>query len=302
MDAVTKTSLELKRFSKGKVRETYELDENLLMVATDRLSAFDVVFNEGIPFKGNVLNSLSVFWFLKTRDIIRNHFITTAIPASLPKYLEGRSMIVQKTEPLKLECVVRGYLTGSGLKEYEKTGKVCGIELPKGLKNGSELPEPIFTPSTKAEKGHDENIDESGARKIVGDESFEFVREKAIALYKFAKAYALKCGLVLADTKFEFGYVPNGNGGRQIILIDEALTPDSSRYWLREKYDKGVLESLDKQYVRDYLEKLKWNKSPPPPALPPEVIANTTQRYLQAYRMLTGTELDNPDIDASLEA
>jgi len=291
METITTTQLPLKIFSKGKVRETYELDNNLFMIATDRLSAFDVVFNEGIPFKGAVLNGLSTFWFSKTQHIIKNHFVSTEIPANLPPYLKGRSMIVLKSEPVQLECVVRGYLTGSGLKEYEKTGTVCGIELPKGLKNGDELPEPIFTPSTKAKTGHDENVNEQKAREIAGDEAFEFVKKKSIELYLFGKSHALTSGLVLADTKFEFGYYPNGKEGKQIILIDEALTPDSSRYWLKGKYDKGVLESLDKQYVRDYLERINWNKSPPPPPLPAEVIENTTKRYLQTYKMLVGKEI-----------
>jgi phosphoribosylaminoimidazole-succinocarboxamide synthase len=302
MDAITKTDLPLKVFGKGKVRETYELDNNLLMVATDRLSAFDVVFHEGIPLKGTVLNSLSVFWFLRTRDIIKNHFITTAIPANLPKYLERRSMIVLKSEPVKLECVVRGHITGSALKEYEKTGKVCGIELPKGLKNGDELPQPIFTPSTKAETGHDENITEEQAIKLVGEETYNTLKAKSLELYNHGKQHAKKSGLVLADTKFEFGAYTNGDGHKNIILIDEILTPDSSRYWLKEKYDQGVLESLDKQYVRDYLEKIKWNKAPPPPALPKDVIENTTARYLQAYKMLTGRDIHNIDTEASLEA
>lgn len=289
MDTITQTDVkELKKFSKGKVRDTYELDSNLLMVSTDRLSAFDVVFNEGIPNKGAVLNNLSIFWFLKTREIIKNHFITDAVPENLPEYLQKRSMIVVRAKPIQLECVVRGYLTGSGLKEYEKTGTVCGIELPKGLKNGSELPEPIFTPSTKATTGHDQNITGDEAAKIVGQDTFDTVRKKAIELYKFGKHHALKCGLVLADTKFEFGYFNN-----ETILIDEALTPDSSRYWLKDDYDKGKLTSLDKQYVRDYLERIKWNKSPPPPELPKEVVEKTTKRYLQAYKMLTGKELDS---------
>jgi phosphoribosylaminoimidazole-succinocarboxamide synthase len=288
MDTITKTSLPLKPFRKGKVREVYELDNNLLMVSTDRLSAFDVVFNEGIPSKGIVLNSLSVFWFLRTRDIV--------------KYLERRSMIVAKSEPLPLECVVRGYITGSAWKEYEKTEKVCGIELPKGLKNGSELPHPIFTPSTKAEQGHDENITEEKAKALVGEDSYNFIKEKSIALYNFGKSHARKCGLVLADSKFEYGYVPTPNNGKQIILIDELLTPDSSRYWVREKYDQGVLESVDKQYVRDYLEGIKWNKSPPPPALPAEIITNTSERYLHVYKMLTGRSINELDTEASLEA
>ncbi|MDO8553873.1 MAG: phosphoribosylaminoimidazolesuccinocarboxamide synthase [Candidatus Micrarchaeota archaeon] len=286
-EVITHTEVPLKKFSKGKVRDTYEIDSDLLMVSTDRLSVFDVVFNEGIPNKGTLLNNLSIFWFLKTREIIKNHFITDAIPANLPEYLQKRSMIVTRAKPIHLECVVRGYLTGSGLKEYEKTGKVCGIELPKGLKNGSELPEPIFTPSTKAQTGHDENINEEQARKIAGDATVDFIKKKSIELYKFGKHHALKSGLILADTKFEFGHLNN-----EIILIDEALTPDSSRYWLKDDYDKGKLTSLDKQYVRDYLEGIKWNKYPPPPSLPKEVIEKTTERYLKAYKMLTGKELD----------
>jgi phosphoribosylaminoimidazole-succinocarboxamide synthase len=200
-------------------------------------------------------------------------------------------MVVCKAEPLKLECVVRGYITGSAWKEYQQKGSVCGIKLPAGLKNGSELPHPIFTPSTKADVGHDENVDERSARRIVGDETFTFVKRKAIELYVSAKTHALKSGLVLADTKFEFGYRTSAGREKEIILIDEALTPDSSRYWLKEKYDQGVLESLDKQFVRDYLEKTGWNKSPPPPPLPADVIEKTTERYLQAYRMLTGKTL-----------
>jgi len=195
-------------------------------------------------------------------------------------------MVVERAEPIQLECVVRGYITGSAWKEYQKAGTVCGIKLPEGLKNGSELPEPIFTPSTKAVTGHDENITEEKAREIVGEEIYNTVKEKSLELYKFAKKHAWEHGLVLADTKFEFGKHAN-----QVILIDEALTPDSSRYWLKEKYDQNVLESLDKQYVRNYLEETGWNKSPPPPPLPEEVVQKTTDRYLQAYRMVTGKEL-----------
>ena len=290
MDTITETKTSLPHFSKGKVRDTYKIDDNLLMVSTDRLSAFDVVFKEGIPFKGAVLNSLSIFWFLQTRDIIKNHFITDAIPANLPKYLEKRSMIVMKAEPIQLEAVVRGYITGSALKEYQQSGKVCGIELQKGLKKGDELPQPIFTPSTKAKVGHDQNISEEQAKKIIGEDAYNTIKQKSLELYNFAKHHAKKSGLILADTKFEFGY-HNQNGNKQIILIDEALTPDSSRYWLKEKYDAGQLESLDKQFVRDYLEGIKWNKEPPPPALPKDVIENTSKRYLQAYKMLTGKDL-----------
>ncbi len=286
METITETNLDLELLKKGKVRDTYVLDDRLLMVATDRLSAFDVVFNEGIPRKGKVLNSLSAFWFRKTSKIIENHFLTDDIPKELPPFLKGRSMVVKKAKPLPIECVVRGYLTGSGWKEYQKTGSVCGMILPHGLRNGSELHEPIFTPSTKAETGHDMNINGDKAKEIVGVEAYNFIKQKSIELYNFAKEHALKSGLVLADTKFEFGYE-----GKKIILIDEALTPDSSRYWLKERYDAGVLDSLDKQYVRDYLERTGWDKNPPPPPLPPDVVVHTSERYLQAYKMLTGEEL-----------
>ena len=291
MDSIRETKLELPLLRKGKVRDSYVINNHLLMIATDRLSAFDVVFNEPIPCKGEVLTKLSIFWFKQTSDIIQNHFLTNAIPANLPRYLDGRSMIVEKAEPLPLECVVRGYITGSAWKEYQKSGTVCGIKLPEGLKNGSELPKPIFTPSTKAEKGHDENITEGQAKEIVGESDYNTIKQKSIELYHFGKLHADKCGLILADTKFEFGYYTEPNGKKMIILIDEALTPDSSRYWLKESYQKGVLESLDKQFVRDYLEKTNWNKNPPPPALPEDVIKKTSERYLQAYKMLTGKEL-----------
>ncbi len=287
MEVLTSTSLNLPLFRKGKVRDSYELGSDLLMIATDRLSAFDVVFNEGIPHKGEVLNKISIFWFSKTKQIIDNHFLTDKIPSNLTTYLIGRSMIVSKTKPLPLECVVRGYITGSAWKEYQKQGTVCGIKLPAGLKNGSKLPEPIFTPSTKAEIGlHDENISEEKAIEIVGEKSYKTIKQKSLELYKFARDYVESRGLILADTKFEFGYLTR-NGMEEIILIDEALTPDSSRYWLKEKYDLGILESLDKQFVRDYLEKLGWNKSPPPPSLPKEIIEKTTKRYLEAYQKIS---------------
>lgn len=301
METITKIKIDLPFFKKGKVRDSYSIDSNLLMVSTDRLSAFDVVFKEGIPHKGTVLNNLSIFWFMQTKEIIRNHFITDAIPATFPEYLQNRSMIVQKAEPIKLECIVRGYLTGSAYKDYKKTGKVCGIELPAGLKNGAELGHPIFTPSTKAVKGHDENITEEKAKEIVGAETYELMKRKSLELYTFGKNHAKKCGLILADTKFEFGYVTNGNGSKQVALIDELLTPDSSRYWLKEKYEQGVLESLDKQFVRNYLEKTKWNKQPPAPTLPPEVVENTSARYLQAYKMLTGRELTSSAEASSMQ-
>lgn len=286
MENITETNLDLDLLKKGKVRDTYVFDNKLLMVATDRLSAFDVVFKEGIPRKGEVLNKLSIFWFEKTKGIINNHFLSEEIPGNLPPYLTGRSMIVNKCNLIPLECVVRGYITGSAWKEYQKSGTVCGIELPEGLENGSEFPTPIFTPSTKAETGHDENITEEKAREIVGEGTYNMLKEKSIELYKLGKEHALQSGLVLADTKFEFGYRDG-----EIILIDEALTPDSSRYWIKEKYDQGTLESLDKQFLRNYLEETGWDKNPPPPALPEDILNKTSERYLLAYKMLTGTEL-----------
>ncbi len=284
MDTIKETKLDLPLLRKGKVRDTYELGDKLLMVATDRLSAFDVVFAEPIPRKGEVLNRLSAFWFEKTKKVMKNHFVSLELPSKLPAYLTGRSMVVEKCKPLLLECVVRGHITGSAWKEYQKKGSVCGIPLPKGLHDGSELPNPLFTPSTKAEKGHDENISEDQARKMIGEDAYEMVKQKSIELYDFAEVHAREHGLVLADTKFEFGIDQKG----KIILIDEALTPDSSRYWLEDKYENGMLESLDKQYVRDYLETTSWNKSPPPPKLPNEVVQMTSERYLMAYKMLTG--------------
>lgn len=291
METVTKTSLDLNLVSRGKVRDIYSMNNHLLMVSSDRLSAFDVVFNEGIPYKGTVLNQVSIFWFMKTSEIIQNHFITDAVPAQFPKEIHHRSMIVERAEPIKMECVVRGYLTGSGWKDYQKDRKVCGIELPEGLKNGSELPKPIFTPSTKAASGHDEPVTHEQAIELVGEKTFNFLKQKSIELYNFAKNYSRRCGLVLADTKFEFGYFTRPNGIKEIILIDEVLTPDSSRYWLKEDYDQGKLLSLDKQYVRDYLEGTNWNKTPPPPPLPEEVVKKTSERYLLLYRMLTGKDL-----------
>ncbi len=283
---VIKTNLEYPLLSRGKVRDVYSFGEYLMIIASDRLSAFDVVFNEGIPQKGQVLNQLSLFWFEKTKHIIPNHIVEDAFPEGFSEDLKKRTTIGLKAIPVKLECIVRGYLTGSGLKSYEKDGTVCGITLPPGLKNGAKLPEPIFTPTTKAEKGHDENVTEEQAIKIVGDEVYNTVKSKSIELYKFADQYVWRNGLVLADTKFEFGIYK-----RDVILIDEALTPDSSRYWLKDEYEKGNLVSLDKQYVRDYLENMNWNKSPPPPKLPKNIISKTTERYLQAYKMVTGKEL-----------
>ncbi len=292
MEVITKTDLPLKFFRKGKVRETYELDDNLLMVSTDRLSAFDVVFDDGIPYKGAVLNSISIFWFLQTKEIIKNHFITNAVPENLPKYLEKRTMIIERAQPIEVECIVRGYLAGSAWNDYSETGKVSGIELPKGLKKGDELSHPIFTPSTKAQIGHDQNITEAEACELISHDVISSLKEKSIQLYNFGKYHAKKCGLVLADSKFEFGFIKGNNEvNKQIILIDELFTPDSSRYWLKEKYDQGILESFDKQYVRDYLEGIKWNKDPPPPKLPKEIIEKTSERYIQVYNILTGRDI-----------
>ncbi len=284
-EVITQTNLTLKLFSRGKVRDTYELpDGNLLMVATDRLSAFDVVFSQGIPYKGAVLTELTLFWLQKLQGIVRNHLISTDIPAGLPAYLHGRSMIVKKAKPIKLECVVRGYLAGSGLKEYNASGTICGIKLPPGLKNSSKLPEPIFTPTTKADVGHDLNVSEEEGAMMVGAETYSRMKELALRIYKEAANYSATRGIILADTKFEFGY-----DGDEIILIDEALTPDSSRYWPADKYEVGKNQpSYDKQYVRDYLEGIGWDKKPPAPSLPDEVIANTTAKYVEACEKITG--------------
>ncbi|MBD3390186.1 phosphoribosylaminoimidazolesuccinocarboxamide synthase [Candidatus Micrarchaeota archaeon] len=287
MEPITKTYLDLPLIHKGKVREMYDYeDDKILMVATDRISAFDVVFNEGIPYKGAVLSTLSKFWFDKTKHILPNHLITTQMPDTLPKYLQGRAMIVKKAKPLKIEVIVRGYLTGSGYKDYRKTGSVCGIGLSEGMNDGDKLPEPIFTPSTKAEKGHDVNITEGAAAEIIGQEQLALVKEKCLELYKFGHEYLLSRGLVLADTKFEFGELPSG----ELILIDEVLTPDSSRYWPLDKYKQGQLVSLDKQYLRNYLETLDWDKTYPPPELPNHVIEVVSNLYLDVYEKITGQE------------
>jgi len=286
MDVITKTELPLKLFSRGKVRDTYELpDGNLLMVASDRLSAFDVVFPDGIPYKGTVLSEISLFWFERLKGIVDNHLVSTEIPSGLPPYLKRRSMVVKRAKPVKLECVVRGYLAGSGLKEYNQSGTVCGISLPAGLKNSSKLPQPIFTPSTKEEVGsHDINVNDEEGREIVGAETYDKVKELSLRLYSAAVDYARTRGIILADTKFEFGM----HDGK-IILIDEVLTPDSSRYWPADKYKEGQNQpSYDKQFVRDYLETIRWEKKPPAPRLPAEVMQKTTEKYIEAYEKITG--------------
>ena len=277
--------------NRGKVRDLYEVGDNLLIVATDRLSAFDVVLPTPIPDKGRVLTQLSLFWFDLLRDIIPNHVLMAAdLPRELASFhtqLDGRSMLCQRTKPLPIECVVRGYLSGSGWKDYRATGKVCGIALPQGLQESERLPEAIFTPSTKATEGHDENISFDEAVARIGGELAERVRAVSLEIYKRASAYAEPRGIILADTKFEFGLA-----GDRLIWIDEALTPDSSRFWPADGYQPGRAQpSFDKQYVRDYLERIGWNKQPPGPELPPEVVAATRTRYREAYRQLTGHEL-----------
>jgi len=272
---------------RGKVRELYDLGEYLLMVATDRISAFDVIMNEPIPGKGAVLTSVSVYWFDVLKDIIPNHLVSTDVD-TIPNLsdeertmLRGRSMIVRKTTPLTVECVVRGYLAGSGWKEYQKQGTVCGIPLPEGLQLSSQLPQPLFTPSTKAEEGHDENITYAQCEEILGSDLAAKVRDASLALYERGRDTVGPKGIILADTKFEFGIDDNGD----LILIDEALTPDSSRYWLAESYQPGkAQENFDKQILRDWLESTDWNKQPPPPTLPPDVIAATQAKYDEALK------------------
>ena len=277
--------------SRGKVRDMYDLGDSLLMVASDRLSAFDVVLPTPIPDKGRVLTQLSLFWFEKLRDVVAHHVISaTDFPAPLAKYsnqLGGRSIRVRKTEPLPVECVVRGYLSGSGWKDYKATGAVCGIALPAGLQDSSQLPEPIFTPATKAQTGHDENISFEQAAQIIGRKRAEQVRDTSLEIYRRASQYARERGIIIADTKFEFGTI-----GDDLIWIDEALTPDSSRFWPAAEYAPGRSQpSFDKQYVRDYLERIGWNKQPPGPELPEDVVAGTRGKYREAYRLLTGHEL-----------
>jgi phosphoribosylaminoimidazole-succinocarboxamide synthase len=278
----------------GKVRDLFDAGAALVLVATDRISAFDYVLGTGIPDKGKVLTQLSAFWFARTRDIVANHLLSTdpaEYPAPFPAYasaLAGRSMLVRKTTPFPIECVARGYLSGSGWKEYAQTGRVCGIVLPPGLRESDRLPEPIFTPATKAESGHDVNISEAEAAALVGADTVAHLRRQTLALYEAGARHAASCGILLADTKFEFGRTGSG----EILLIDEAMTPDSSRYWPADAYRPGGPQpSFDKQFVRDYLEAIHWNKQPPVPSLPPDVVARTREKYLEAYRRLTGLEM-----------
>ncbi len=285
---------DLNFLKKGKVRDIYEMADSYLIVSTDRLSAFDVIMNEGIPNKGKVLNKISEFWFNYTKDIINNHLIFTDInefPETCKKYkevLKDRSMLVKKANPLPIECIVRGYITGSGWNDYQKTGEICGIKLPKNLKESEKLPEPIFTPSSKAEIGiHDENITHNEAINIIGKELFEKIKEISILIYKKAADYAINRGIIIADTKMEFGLYDG-----ELILIDELLTPDSSRFWDVNGYSVGTTPlSYDKQFVRDYLLSINFNKKPPAPTLPEEIINKTANKYLEALNKLTGIEI-----------
>ena len=282
------------RFRTGKVRDVYDLGDTLLLVATDRISAFDYVLGTGIPDKGKVLTQLSAFWFDRLADVVPNHFLSLDVarfPAAAQPYadvLRGRTMLTRKTRPIDIECVARGYLSGSGWKEYGQSGTVCGIALPAGLRESDRLPTPIFTPATKAASGHDINIDEAEATRLLGDAAlFARLRDLTIELYTRASAHAESCGIILADTKFEFGF-----DGDTLLLIDEALTPDSSRFWPADQYVAGGPQpSFDKQFVRDYLESIRWNKQPPVPSLPDDVVARTRDKYLDAYARLTGRTL-----------
>jgi len=283
----------IKKLKSGKVREIFDLGDRLLLVATDRISAFDCIMPNGIPRKGEVLTQISYFWFAQTAAFQPNHLVwrgDSPLPEDLRPFavqLAGRSMLVSKAAPLAIECVVRGYLAGSGWKEYRARQTVCGLKLPPGLKESSELPEPIFTPATKAESGHDDNISFERAAHLVGADLAERARAASLRLYQFARDFARQRGIIIADTKFEFGLRQG-----ELILIDELLTPDSSRFWPADQYQPGKSQpSFDKQFVRDYLETLDWNKTPPAPALPPDVVAKTQAKYLEAYQRLTGQPL-----------
>lgn len=284
---------------RGKVRDVYEIGEHLLIVATDRISAFDYVLGSGIPDKGKVLTQLSAFWFERMGELVPHHMIAIdpdRFPPAARRHAEvlrGRSMLVRRTEPIPIECVARGYLSGSGWKEYQQTGSVCGIELPAGLRESDRLPEPIFTPATKAESGHDENISEEEASRLVGADLVRRLKALTLEIYRRGAAHAESKGIIVADTKFEFGLVGAGDPATDVVLIDEVLTPDSSRFWPRASYEPGRGQpSFDKQYVRDYLEEIHWNKQPPVPSLPDDVVRRTRDKYVEAFRLLAGRELD----------
>ena len=281
----------------GKVRDVYAVDDRLILVATDRISAFDYVLGSGIPDKGRILTQLSAFWFEYLRDVVPNHVVSldvTAYPPAAQPYadqLRGRSMLVRRTMPVPIECVARGYLSGSGWKEYVRSGTVCGLALPRGLRESDRLPEPIFTPATKAETGHDENIPFEEAASLVGPAAAGRLRDLTLELYRRAAAHAESRGIILADTKFEFGWTGTP-GSSELILIDEALTPDSSRFWPKAEYRPGGPQpSYDKQFVRDYLEAIRWNKQPPVPTLPADVVERTRAKYLEAFQLLSGRTL-----------
>jgi phosphoribosylaminoimidazole-succinocarboxamide synthase len=277
---------ELTKVKSGKVREVFDLGEHFLFVASDRISAFDVIMPNGIPRKGEVLTQISHFWFDKYADLVPNHRVANGLPDHLA-HLAPRSMVVKKAEPLEIECIVRGYIAGSGWKEYQREGTVCGIQLPENLLESAELEQPLFTPSTKADEGHDENISFEQAVEIEGREVAEKVRDLSLQIYTEAREYARERGIIIADTKFEFGKLDG-----ELILIDEVLTPDSSRFWPLDEYEPGRGQhAYDKQFVRDYLETLNWDKTPPGPKLPDEIVQRTQGRYLEAYEQLTGVEL-----------
>jgi phosphoribosylaminoimidazole-succinocarboxamide synthase len=294
MTALMKTDLSgVKLHGRGKVRDIYDLGDHFLIVATDRLSAFDVVLPSPIPNKGKVLTQMSAFWFDRFKDVVPNHVVSTDVgkyPQNLHQFrdqLQGRSMLVKKAKVFPVECVARGFLTGSGLKDYNKTGSVCGIKLPPGLRDSDRLPEPIFTPATKAETGHDENISEEQAAKIIGQDTVRRLKELTLQLYSRGVEYARTRGIIVCDTKFEFGLIDG-----RISIVDEMLTPDSSRFWPADQYLPGKPQpSFDKQFVRDYLEKIGWNKQPPAPELPDDIVKATSAKYVEALRLLTGHDL-----------
>ena len=289
---------DLQLHGRGKVRDIYAIGDDLLIVATDRISAFDYVLGSGIPDKGKVLTQLSAFWFERMGDLVPHHVIATDVaryPAALQRHadvLRGRSMLCRRTRPVPIECVARGYLSGSGWKEYQQTGRVCGIALPDGLRESDRLPQAIFTPATKAESGHDINVSEAEAGTIVGADLVARLKALTLEIYRRGCAHAESKGIIIADTKFEFGLVGGGDPATDVVLIDEVLTPDSSRFWPQDQYRPGGgVASFDKQYVRDYLEEIRWNKQPPVPSLPDQVVFRTREKYVEAFRRLSGREL-----------
>jgi phosphoribosylaminoimidazole-succinocarboxamide synthase len=295
---LTESELDLPLLSRGKVRDIYDLGDKLLIVATDRISAFDVVLPTGIPDKGAVLTQMSAFWFERTGDIVPNHFIRVVedtrvpeVPVELPREMVGRAMVVQKAERIDVECVARGYITGSGWSDYKRDGRVSGIKLPEGLEESQELPEPIFTPTTKESEGHDRPIQYRDVVEMAGERAANAVKIRSLALYRFGREYARDRGIIIADTKFEFGWLDD-----EVILIDEALTPDSSRFWPADQYKVGRAQpSYDKQYVRDYLNEVGWDKTPPGPDLPADVVQRTAAKYREAFEQITGRQLVTAD-------